>query len=93
MAQINETFEDIKARLLSSKEGEKLIRHLSAIIDSSSLLMGEDPVDKFEETSIILKKTAPKDGNEHPINKNLLDFIQGSLNLLQVSHLFRSLVL
>ena len=93
MALQNETFDIVKARLQERQNGEQFIKHLGAIIDSALLLDKEDPIKKFEEISIIIKKTTPQVNHNHTNNTAITNWVQDNLKLYHVSTSYRSLVL
>ena len=84
MALQNETFDIVKARLQERQNGDQFIKHLGAIIDSALLLDKEDPIKKFEEISIILKKTTPQITHTHLNNGAITNWVQDNLKLYHV---------
>lgn len=86
MALPSETFDLVKARLQDRQNGEKFIKHLGAIIDATQQMDKQNPIDKFEEYSLILKKTAPHSKENKPANTVLINWIQENLKATHVTH-------
>jgi len=74
----------IKKRLANNPNAEKLLKHLSTLIDYTYTNPKEDPVDHFEENSIILKKTAPPDSKTNTPNHQVLQWIH---NVMDACHI------
>ena len=84
MALQSETFDIVKARLQDRQNGEKFIKHLGAIIDATQQMDKQNPVEKFEEYSLILKKTAPHCTQNKPTNTAFINWIQENLKATHV---------